>query len=165
MLLPLLRRHGRNAAALSLLALSLSSMAGDLLGLTALKGLGALSTAAPLPKVFSDVRGLEPFASEFAFEIERPGQPVQIVSITPELYGRLAGPYNRRNVYGAALSYAPRLPEPLWRQVFGHALCPGGPLRLELGLEDDPAAEIRVILRTRTRGRNDTWRLEAPCSR
>ena len=78
------------------------------------------------------------------------------------IYSRLAGPYNRRNVYGAALSYAPRLPEELWQPVYCYALAPDGPLRRELGLPkrtDRLATEIV----TRTRGRTGRWVLQPPC--
>lgn len=138
-------------------------MAGDGLELRVLKGIGAASVLAPLPKVFSDVRGLETFASEFTFEIQESGAAVREVPITPQLYAQLAGPYNRRNVYGAALAYAPRLPEKLWQSVFCYGLRPGGPLRTELGLPAAADARIRVRIRTRTRGRADRWLLEAPC--
>lgn len=155
----------RNAAALSLLGLSLLNMLGDALGLAPLKGLASLTAASPLPKVFSDVRGLETFASEFTLLIDEPGQPSRSVLITPELYGKLSGAYNRRNVYGAALAYAPRLPDPLWQQVFCFALRQGGPLRQELQLPDHPGTRLRVRLRTRTRGRSDTWILDPPCGK
>ena len=158
-------RPWRTWAILALGALGLANMAADLTGCAPLKGLATATAASPLPKVFSDVRGLETFASDFAFEIEAPGEAPRRVSITPELYARLAGPYNRRNVYGAALAYAPRLPEALWQSVFCFALRPGGPLREELGLPADPAARIRVTVRTHTRGRDDAWTLDPLCLR
>jgi len=94
----------RTFAACLLCVIALGAMLGDVLDWPALKGAATAMTIAPLPKVFSDVRGLETFASAFAFEITVPGQETKIVPITPELYERLAGPYNRRNVYGAALA-------------------------------------------------------------
>jgi hypothetical protein len=118
---------------------------------------------APFPKVFSDVDGLETFASEFTLHW-RDGRGAHAMPITPELYSRLRGAYNRRNVYGAALSYAPRLPEPLWRAVFTYAFAPAGPLRREFGLPPD-AHDIAVEIRTRTRGRADHWRLETEATK
>lgn len=138
-------------------------MAGDALGLRWLRGIGAATVAAPLPKVFSDVAGLETFASDFVLEAETPRGTLR-VPITPGLYARVEGPYNRRNVYGAALSYAPRLPEELWRPVYCYGLAPGGPLRRELGLPED-AADVRVHISTRTRGRAGHWTLEPDCAR
>ena len=154
-------RSFRTWAAVALLLLGLSQMAGDALGLDWLRGIGAVSVAAPLPRVFSDVRGLETFASRFELEVET-ASGVERREIDPELYSRLGGPYNRRNVYGAALSYAPRLPQRLWRQVFCYGFASGGPLRRELGVPDDARA-VRVYITTRTRGRRQAWILEPRC--
>lgn len=153
----------RNGTALALCAVGLLQMAGDLTGLVALKGIGAASAASPFPKVFSDVRGLETFASEFTLQVETRSGDHLAIPITPQRYQRLAGPYNRRNVYGAALSYAPRLPAPLWQAVYCYGLRPDGPLRRELGVPDD-AARIGVRIRTNTRGRDDTWILSPSCT-
>jgi hypothetical protein len=137
-------------------------MTGYVTGSMPLRGVGAASAASPLPKVFSDVDGLETFASEFTLRYRRGDGALIETPITPELYGRLAGPYNRRNVYGAALSYAPRLPRALWEPVYCYGLAPQGPLRTELGIGSD-ATDISVTVRTRTRGRTDVWTLESPC--
>lgn len=135
------------------------AMVGYVVGSRPLRGLALATAAAPFPKVFSDVEGLETFASEFTLHW-RDARGAHELPITPELYARLRGAYNRRNVYGAALSYAPRLPEPLWRAVFEYAFAADGPLRREFGLPAD-AQQIAVEIRTRTRGRTDVWRLEA----
>jgi len=150
-----------NRIALALFILGLSQMLGSVTGLKALKGLGAAWGFAPNPKVFSDVDGLETFASEFTLHWKVKGQ-AQSLSITPELYSRLQGPYNRRNVYGAALSYAPRMPEALWQPVFCHGLAPGGPLRRELGVSED-AQDFAIEIKTKTKGRNDQWLLRPAC--
>jgi len=153
----------RNCAALALGAIGCLQMLGYATGSRLLRGLGAATVISPLPKVFSDVDGLETFASEFTLRYRDARGAIDETGVTPELYGRLAGPYNRRNVYGAALSYAPRLPRTLWEPVLCHGLGPDGSLRSELGLGAD-AREISVTIRTRTRGRHDTWTLESPCT-
>jgi hypothetical protein len=137
-------------------------MIGYITGSVALRGIGAATAASPLPKVFSDVDGLETFASQFTLRYRHPDGTVVEMAITPELYGRLGGPYNRRNVYGAALSYAPRLPRELWEPAFCYGLAADGPLRAELGL-GSAVSEISVTIRTRTRGRSDVWKLESSC--
>ncbi len=150
-----------NRAALALATLGCLQMLGGALGLAPLRGLAAAWGFAPYPKVFSDVKGLETFASRFTLEWEEQGKPFSL-EITPELYSRLRGPYNRRNVYGAALSYAPRLPEAQWQAVFCYGLAPEGPLRRELGIPAR-AQKLRVQISTKTRGRSDAWTLRAPC--
>ena len=152
----------RNRAALAICFVGCLQMAGYMTGSAALRGVGAATAASPLPKVFSDVDGLETFASEFTLRYRSADGTATETAITPELYGRLAGPYNRRNVYGAALSYAPKLPRELWEPVYCYGLASAGPLRTELGLGSD-ASEISVSIRTRTRGRSDVWTLESSC--
>lgn len=152
----------RNRGALAICFVGCLQMTGYVTGSISLRGIGAATAAAPLPKVFSDVDGLETFASAFTLHYKRPDGTLVDLSITPKLYGRLAGPYNRRNVYGAALSYAPRLPRELWEPVFCYGLASGGPLRRELGLGSE-VTDISVTIRTRTRGRSDAWTLESSC--
>lgn len=151
-----------NVAALILTAVGTLPMVGYVVGSRSLRGIGAATAAAPFPKVFSDVDGLETFASDFTLHWRDAAGAAHSLPITPELYARLAGAYNRRNVYGAALSYAPRLPEPLWQAVFCHAFAPNGPLRNDFGLPAD-ARDIAVEIRTRTRGRSDRWLLRPDC--
>src|SRR5262245_22070792 len=107
----------RNVAALLVTIFACSAMVGDILHIQALMGIGAASTIAPFPKVFCDNQGLEGFASEFTITGEGVSGVTNIV-LTPEIYSSLRGPYNRRNVYGAALAFGPKLPPELWRSVF-----------------------------------------------
>jgi hypothetical protein len=157
------RSRWRDGAAVFLTIVGCLQMTGYLVGSDILRGIGAATAASPFPRVFSDIDGLETFASEFTLRYRDPGGSSVALEITPQVYGRLGGPYNRRNVYGAALSYAPRLPVSLWQSVFCYALAPDGPLRSELGLGSG-ASDFEVIIRTRTRGRNDMWTLDPPCA-
>ncbi len=145
-----------------LLVAALTQMVGSMAGWQALAGLTAAWGISPRPNVFSDVEGLEPFSSIFSLVWRDERGAEQRLLITPPVYSRLAGPYNRRNVYGAALSFAPRLPDALWQPVYCYGLAQDGPLRRELGLPattDDLAVEIV----TRTRGRHDRWRFQPSC--
>jgi len=141
----------------------LTQIVGDLIGSRTLRGIGAISVAAPFPKVFCDINGVEGFASEFTLLVPTPSGQTAETPLTPELYQRLAGPYNRRNVFGAALAGAPILPRPLWEAVFCHGLGTNGPLRREFNLPPDGPVQLRI--RTKTQGRNDVWILESPCAR
>ena len=59
----------------------------------------------------------------------------------------MRGPYNRRNVYGAALAYAPVIPSTLRDPVIRHALCGDAPLLRELGVEVKAASgPITLVL-------------------
>lgn len=152
-----------NLLALLITTLGCTQLLGYFTGSRALRGIGLVSVAAPLPKVFSDVDGLETFASRFTLRgVDAHGVPFEL-PITPEVYARLEGCYNRRNVYGAALSYAPRMPEPLWSAVFCYGLRTGGPLHREFNLPAG-AHQLSVEIRTQTRGRSDVWILRPDCA-
>ncbi len=151
----------RNRAAVLIGVVGSLQMVGYITGSATLRGLGAATTIAPFTKVFSDVDGFEPFASEFTIRYRDAGGMFVETGITPAMVSRFDGPYNRRNVYGAAFSYAPRLPVSLWQPVLCHGLVSTGSVRSELGLAD--ATEISVTIRTNTRGRHDVWRLEPRC--
>jgi hypothetical protein len=162
----------RNAAALVLLAVGLLQMAGDLLRWPALKGLGAATTASPAPKVFSSVRGLETYSTRFFLEWrDRAGSPHSL-ELTPEVYGRLQGPYNRRNVYGAVLAFGPVLEgdprtRPMFESVARYALCGEAPVLRELGIDpgqvEDGTLRVRLEPRPGTDLGDLKTVLEAPC--
>jgi hypothetical protein len=145
-------------AAAALTFLGLAQMAGDLSGLLPLKGLAAATNASPAPKVFSAVQGLETYSTRFFLDLGE-----RRVELTPELYSRIRGPYNRRNVYGAALAYAPVLPAPMREPVMRHALCGDAPLLQELGLTATatPAVELEPLPGTSLGGM--PTRFEARC--
>lgn len=145
-----------------LLALGLLQPAGYLLNIPLVKGLGAASTASPLPIVFSDVSGLETFASDFTASVTNEKGDTLHIAMTPEIYAKLDGPYNRRNVYGAAISYGPRLPSPVWESVLEYGFCGNGPLTRRFEIPG-PVKAARVHLKTKTAGRSDRWTLLAEC--
>jgi hypothetical protein len=160
-------------AAAFLLVLGLLQMTGDLLQSyvnepvgSAVKGIGAATTASPAPKVFSAVRGLETYSTRFFIEWKDKEGMEHSLELTPETYSRLRGPYNRRNVYGAALAYGPVLPAELRDPVMKYAMCGDAPILRELGI--DPV-QVNSPVRVRYEplpGTNmaDLPRvLEAPC--
>jgi hypothetical protein len=144
-------------SALTLLVLGLLQMTGELLDQTgmatlgqALKGIGAATTASPAPKVFSAVHGLETYSTRFYLEWTDCAGHNEVVRLTPQLYRRIRGPYNRRNVYGAALAYGPVLATsertaPMFRSVIRYALSGQAPLFVELGMKpQDKVGKVRV---------------------
>ena len=143
-------------SAVFLLVIGLLQMTADVLGLPPLKAIAAATGASPAPKVFSTVQGLETFSSQFYLEWSDRNAEVHSLELAPELYVRLRGPYNRRNVFGAALAYAPVLARdprtrPMYDSVVRYALCGQAPLLRELGV--DPAgisapATIRLVPRS-----------------
>ena len=126
------------AAAAFLIALGTAQMAADLAELPTLKAAISAWGASPAPKVFSTVQGLETFSTEFQLEWRRPDGSRARSDLTPKVYARLDGPYNRRNAYGAALAYAPVLAanpatNDMYQAVSQYAFCSDGGLVEELG--------------------------------
>jgi hypothetical protein len=128
-----------------LLVVGLLQMTGDLLRAPALKGIGAATGASPAPKVFTATRGMEAFSTRFYLEwTDRMGVRCEML-LTPEIYQQLAGPYNRRNVYGAVLAGGPVMATDerltgMYRSASKYALCGQAPLLRELGI--DPAEVV-----------------------
>ncbi len=159
-------------AGIFLLALGLMQMAGDVLQLPWLKGIGAATGASPAPKVFSSVRGFETFSTRFFIEWTDTTGNFHSLEITPELYARLRGPYNRRNVYGALLAYGPVLQSDertraLFNSVASYGLCKGAPLLRDLGISPANVRGgfvIRLQPRAGTNSENLPLLISAPCS-
>lgn len=139
--------------AIFLVILGVAQMTGDLLHAPAIKGVAAATGASPAPKVFSAVNGLETYSTKFYLDLGH-----ERVELTPELYARIRGPYNRRNVYGAALAYGPVLPASLRDPVTKYALCGDAPLLRELKLQATkrPAVDVEPL-------NGKPMRFEAPC--
>ncbi len=114
-----------------LLVLGLLQMAADLAGLSTLRGLAGATTASPAPRVFSAVEGLETYSSRFSIEWHDLDGEAHTLELTPEVYARLRGPYNRRNAYGAVLAYGPEL-----------AAGGGAPRSTPLDLSSDAASSL-----------------------
>jgi len=158
-------------AGIFLLALGLLQMAGIVLHLPLLAGIGAATGASPAPKVFSSVRGLETFSSRFFIEWTDKAGAFRSEEITPELYSKLRGPYNRRNVYGAVLAYGPVLQtddrtREMFNSVARYGLCDGAPLLRDLGFDPENVRGnfvIRLQPRAETNKENLPLVISAEC--
>lgn len=126
-----------------------------------IRGLGAVSASSPLPIVFTEVKGVETFASDFYVQYRNPQGEIEKIKMTPEMYSKFKGPYNRRNIYGAAIAYGPVLPKPLWQSVLNYGLC-NDVLKNELQLPVSKQG-FSIVIETRTAGREDHWELNANC--
>ena len=92
-----------------LVGLGSVQMLGDLLANTHLKGIGLAMHVSPAPKVFTAQEGFETFSSQFFLRWQDITGKHHERELTPRIYQGIKGPYNRRNVYGAAVSYSPVL--------------------------------------------------------
>jgi len=134
---------------------------GHLTKVKTIKNLGVVTAASPLPIVFTEVKGVETFASDFYMTWNNDFNQVQEVKITPALYSKLKGPYNRRNVFGAAIAYGPVLPKEIWNPILNYGLCQDI-LKNELGLPIDQKS-FALQIKTRTKDRRGNWTLKTSC--
>lgn len=168
-----------NRAALALLIVGLLQISGEILmqgGWRSVgqlvKGIGAATTASPAPKVFSAVQGFETYSTRFTVAWADQQAEPHALDLTPEVYSRLRGPYNRRNVYGAALAYGPVLAttprtQPMFQAVTRYALCGPAPMLRELGIDPGTiAGPVRIYYTPVPGTRMDGLprMLEVPCS-
>lgn len=140
---------------------------GYLSGVNALMGLGFVTNASPLPLVFSHFRGTEPFSALYTIHWETLTGERSSARITPEAYKQLEGPYNLRNVYGAAFAAGPSFQEDpveqnLWITMMRRAFCQPAMLNESLGIPQD-LRSIEVHVEGRATGMKNTWSKAVSC--
>lgn len=124
-----------------LIVVGCTQMLGDLLDIRAVKAIGAATGASPAPKVFTAHQGFETYSAQFFLRWTDPATgEVRSLRLTPAIYGGVRGPYNRRNAYGAVLSYAPVLQSdvatrPMHDGAIRYTLCGPSGLLDELSLD------------------------------
>ena len=151
-------------AAFALIGIGCVQMIGDLAGRTDIRAVGAVIHASPSPKVFTAQSGFETFSSRFFIDWRDTQGARHALELTPRTYRGLEGPYNRRNAYGAALSYGPVLAanprtRPMLDSVVSYAFCGDAPLLGELGIvRDEVTYPLRVRLEPReAKSRAPQW--------
>jgi hypothetical protein len=138
-------------AATSLTIIGCLQMVGDLSGNRELRAVGLATHASPAPRVFTSQEGFETFSSRFFIDWTDNTGEKHSLEITPNNYRGVQGPYNRRNAYGAALSYGPVLESnektrPMLHSVMHYAFCGPAPLLRELYI---PPQQVRYPLQIR----------------
>ncbi|MEM1262939.1 MAG: hypothetical protein AAGH76_11130 [Pseudomonadota bacterium] len=125
-----------------------------LAGWLPVQAIAAATQSSPAMKVFTSHNGYETFSPKFHLRWQERGRP-RSLQLTPAVYSRIEGPYNRRNAFGAALSYAPVLSanaatEAMHASVIRYALCQPATVLDELGIDrtaiDGPVA-VNIIPR------------------
>lgn len=157
---------GRRLATYALIGVGFLQIAGWLLGSQLVMGLGFMTNASPLPLVFSDFRGIEPFSSTFEITLTDTAGKEDRIPITPETYAQLEGPYNLRNVYGAVFAGGPKLESPkeraLWESIMRFGFCDPGLVAKTFGYAANMASAT-VTQTSRARGIDGTWQQEIAC--
>lgn len=147
-----------------LMLLGLLQAIGYVTNSQTIRGLGLSTAASPLPIVFTEVKGVETFASDFYLVWEKENNKSDSLKITSNIYSKLKGPYNRRNVYGAVISYGPVLPQEKIISVLNYGLCSNKPLVKEMGLSGNEK-NIFIKIISKTKGDFRSWIIRPDCSK
>ena len=134
----------RTMAAWLLVGLGLSNFIGYVSGARALRRWAQATMASPLPLAFSDCGSLRNFADGFHLDIVTTDGTRVGADADASIYAALPGPYERRVIYGSALSLAPLVPTPLFHAILRHGLCDRGPIAAALGFER-PLREATIV--------------------
>lgn len=151
----------RNHLAIALTVIGMLQMIGHTFRIPALRGVGLATGVSPFPRVFCENDGYEAFAATYFLEWEHVDGTRISRQLTPEWYAELSGPYNRRNVYGAAIAFAPRMKPALRDAVLAHAMAPDSPLRRELGVPES-ATHPTVLVVPREGESEGPWTYSIP---
>ena len=143
-------------------------MAGDIFDLPVVKALGAVSHISPAPKVFTTQNGFETFSSTFVLHAWDKKHGVTALPLTPEVNALVRGPYNRRNAYGAALSYGPVLARsprtaPMFWSVLQFGLCSEQGVAADLGLAGRRHYAVEVSPHDRNPAHESSIRFQVDC--
>ncbi len=135
-------------------------LSGDLIGNDTIKALGAITHASPAPKVFTTQNGFETYSPQFIVTAIDAAGDETAVQLTPQVNARIKGPYNRRNAYGAAISYGPVLAssshtKPMFEAAFHYAFCNPHGIVSEVGLPE--VARYRVSVQPRIATAQNQW--------
>jgi hypothetical protein len=127
-----------------LVAIGIANSLSDVLGITSLRTFALATVASPLPRAFSQSASLSGFAHELNIELTAADGAVIRRTESPELYAGLPGPYERRVIYGSALSFGPATPQRLFPSTLKYGFCNSGPLAQRMGLKE-PLQAATVI--------------------
>lgn len=150
-----------------LLLLGSLQMLGLIFRSNQVKGLAFVTTAAPLPFVFTSFAGVETFSTTFELDILLKNGTNTLVNMDHKLYAKLQGPYNRKNVIGAVFSHGPFFVDKnmikIRDQVLDWAICKGHVIR-EFINQDIQVQTAKIIVRSKTKGNEGKiWFLDVNC--
>lgn len=152
-----------------LLCVGCMSTVGYIFQSDALRGVGFLTASSPLPFVFSEYNGFETFSTTYHFDGITESNERFGLDMDHLFYGNLQGPYNRKNVFGVALSYGPFFTDDTLVQIRDEILhwsmCQGGltdELLIPYGVHGIRNGTITI--KSKTQGNeNLTWSLKIDC--
>jgi sterol desaturase/sphingolipid hydroxylase (fatty acid hydroxylase superfamily) len=164
---------GREILILVVLLVGSLSIIGYVAQSPQIRGVGFMTTASPLPFVFSSFNGIETFSTEFELHIFHSNlthvdnTADTIIKMDHKLYGRLRGPYNWLNMYGAVFSHGPFFSQDyhikMRDQILKSAMCGEASLARRFGLTKQ-IEKVEVITTSKTVGNEGkSWSMSVTC--
>jgi len=96
--------------------------------------------SSPLPLVFTSFNGIETFSSEYWIIATFENGTIYNIKITHEMYSKMEGAYNRKNVYGAIFAFGSLLEDKnmiaLRQEVLNYAICDPALVIKEFGIHE-----------------------------
>lgn len=100
-----------------------------------------VSASSPLPLVFSTFNGQETYSTGFNITVEYQNGTIIQSPLDANLYNKMGGAYNRRNIYGAVFTHGPFFDRDVLinirQNILHYAVCAPGSLTKEFGFEGD----------------------------
>jgi hypothetical protein len=125
--------------------------------------LGRMSLASPAPKVFCKMGAIEPFAREQQLTVRYADGSEQTYDVDDDAKFHLPAPYALRNVYGAALVFAPLLPSRTTTAVVRHGVCDGAAWSPPARRSHGAVTSVVIASFPRAGGVGGGTRVEVPC--
>jgi sterol desaturase/sphingolipid hydroxylase (fatty acid hydroxylase superfamily) len=142
------------------------NMIGVIFDSPTMKGLAMISTASPLPYVFTSYHGVETFATTFDMEVLFKNGSTTHIAMDHKLYSRLEGPYNLKNTWGSVFSHGIFFTDPKLIQIRDQILDKGfckGRFAREFGI-GEKVQKVVINVKSKTKGNEDKhWSMPHFC--
>lgn len=161
-----------NIIVLFLLLLGSLNTIGFILNSNTIKGIAFATASSPLPLVFSAYNGVETFSAKYSLNISVANGTNIMLELDNKIYGKLTGPYNRRNVYGAMFSHAPFFTDIklilLRELLLKRSICDNEFSKVsflkDFGFHQDKILKMEVLVKSQTKGNeNKSWIMSIDC--
>lgn len=148
-----------------LFLLGILNVSGLVFNSNPMRGLAIVSTASPLPFVFSAYEGIETFSTRFNLHATIQNQTF-VIPVNHHLTSKLEGPYNWRNVIGSVFSHGPFFQDPkliqMRDQILNWGFCQGHLVNEFLGGQQ--IQNLTIEVRSRTKGlETQFWTMKVVC--
>ena len=131
------------------------------------KAIGFASGSSPLPLVFSAYNGHETYSTGFNIIVNYQDNTTFSSDMNVDMYNRMKGAYNRRNIYGAIFSHGPFFDLPnmitIRQSILKYAVCDPAPLIHEFQISIKNISNVHVDVFARSKNNTKIGELYIEC--